>query len=238
MEGLPGSRNDINDLHSVIQQYEKEGTWVYEQHPFWCTGYTYWDLHSEAPDLFLHLSRSDLVVFKGDLNHRKLTYDCAAPASTPFDVAIGPMANAAGAPRVASLRTIKSDVVVGLGSEEDEVAEKLDQVEPGWKISGKYVRQLHQLGPWLLVLISIFRLLFSYLKVDQVKRSASLKHRPRRAYVLSPIQLHCVRHSILCMRLVSHKKHDQEEIPIGFTLIGCHGKRSRAHSKDMGFIEQ
>ena len=23
------------------KQYEKEGKWVYEQHPFWCTGYTY-----------------------------------------------------------------------------------------------------------------------------------------------------------------------------------------------------
>jgi Damage-control phosphatase ARMT1-like domain len=69
-----------------------------------------WDLHTEAPDLFLHLSHADLVVFKGDLNHRKLTYDCAAPASTPFDVAIGPMASSAGAPRVCSLRTIKVGV--------------------------------------------------------------------------------------------------------------------------------
>lgn len=112
---------------------------MYEQHPFWCTGYTFWDLHSEAPDLFLHLSRSDLVFFKGDLNHRKLTYDCAAPASTPFDVAIGPMASSAGAPKIASLRTIKSDVVVGLGDQGNEIAEKLDQTEPGWKISGKYV---------------------------------------------------------------------------------------------------
>ncbi|KIK07252.1 hypothetical protein K443DRAFT_87651 [Laccaria amethystina LaAM-08-1] len=120
------------------KQYEKEGKWVYEQHPFWCTGYTFWDLHSEAPDLFLHLSRSDLVIFKGDLNHRKLTYDCAAPASTPFEVAIGPMASAAGAPKVASLRTIKSDVVVGLGPDGDRIAEKLDQTEVGWKISGKY----------------------------------------------------------------------------------------------------
>jgi hypothetical protein len=85
----------------------------------------------------LHLSRSDLVFFKGDLNHRKLTYDCAAPASTPFDIAIGPMASAAGAPKVCSLRTIKSDVVVGL--ESDETAERLDKEEPGWKISGKYV---------------------------------------------------------------------------------------------------
>jgi damage-control phosphatase, subfamily III len=97
-------------------------------------------LHSEAPDLFLHLSRSDLVIFKGDLNHRKLTYDCAAPASTPFDVAIGPMANSAGAPKVCSLRTIKSDVVVGF--EDDELAERLDKEEPGWKISGKYVSWL------------------------------------------------------------------------------------------------
>jgi len=120
------------------KEYEKQGKWVYEQHPFWCTGFTYWDLHSEAPDLFLHLSKSDLVIFKGDLNHRKLTYDCAAPASTPFDVAIGPMASSAGAPKVCSLRTIKSDVVVGLGTNGDEVAEKLDKEEPGWKISGKY----------------------------------------------------------------------------------------------------
>ncbi len=47
------------------------------------------------------------------------------------------MASAAGAPKVCSLRTIKSDVVVGL--ESDETAEKLDKEEPGWKISGKYV---------------------------------------------------------------------------------------------------
>lgn len=57
---------------SVWQRYEEEGKWIYEQHPFWCTGYTFWDLHNEAPDLFLHLSKSNLVIFKGDLNHRKV----------------------------------------------------------------------------------------------------------------------------------------------------------------------
>jgi hypothetical protein len=129
-------RESLRRLGLRWKQYERDGKWVYEQHPFWCTGYTFWELHSEAPDLFLHLSRSDLVFFKGDLNHRKLTYDCAAPASTPFDIAIGSMASAAGAPKVCSLRTIKSDVVVGL--ESDETAEKLDKEEPGWKISGKY----------------------------------------------------------------------------------------------------
>lgn len=46
------------------------------------------------------------------------------------------MASAGGAPKVCSLRTIKSDVVVGLSS---GVGERLDEEEPGWKISGKYV---------------------------------------------------------------------------------------------------
>jgi hypothetical protein len=54
-------------------------------------------------------------------------------------VAIGPLASEAGAPPVCSLRTIKSDVVVGIPS---GVGEKLDEEEPGWKISGKYVSRL------------------------------------------------------------------------------------------------
>lgn len=50
------------------------------------------------------------------------------------------MASAPGAPPVCSMRTIKSDVVVGLGDKGDEIAAKLDKEEDGWKISGKYVR--------------------------------------------------------------------------------------------------
>jgi hypothetical protein len=117
------------------KQYEKEGKWQYRQHPFWCSGYTFYDLPTEAPDVFLDLHESNLVIFKGDLNHRKLTYDCHAPFDTPFNVAIGPMASHSGAPPVCSLRTVKSDVIVGLPK---GLGEKLDEEEPGWKISGKY----------------------------------------------------------------------------------------------------
>jgi hypothetical protein len=44
------------------------------------------------------------------------------------------MASEAGTPPICSLRTIKSDVVVGLPQ---GVAEKLDDNEAGWRISGK-----------------------------------------------------------------------------------------------------
>lgn len=52
------------------------------------------------------------------------------------------MASASGAPKVCSLRTIKSDVVIGLGKDGDTLGEKLDKEEDGWKISGKYVSVL------------------------------------------------------------------------------------------------
>lgn len=51
------------------------------------------------------------------------------------------------------MRTIKSDVVVGLGDGGDDIAEKLDQEEPGWKISGKYVSSL-RLGPVFAIYLS------------------------------------------------------------------------------------
>jgi damage-control phosphatase, subfamily III len=103
----------------------------------------------------MHMVHSHLRLEpKGDLNHRKLTYDCAAPASTPFDIAIGPMASSAGAPKICSMRTIKSDVVVGL--ESDELAEHLDKNEAGWRISGKYVSLLRRsLAPAHLMLMDL-----------------------------------------------------------------------------------
>lgn len=83
----------------------------------------------------------------GDLNHRKLTYDCQAPGHTPFDQAIGPLASEAGSPPVCSLRTIKSDVIVGLPQ---GVMEKLDKEEEGWRISGKYAVVLLRYVHWFL----------------------------------------------------------------------------------------
>lgn len=105
------------------------------------------------------------------------------------------MASKAGAPKVCSLRTIKSDVVVGL--EDDEIAEKLDQTEPGWKISGKYV------SPALRTLMlgvyadAMCRLSSWSRKVVPAKRSAStdsaaltcppLGHDPDSIPVLQPL---------------------------------------------------
>jgi hypothetical protein len=72
----------------------------------------------------------DLTILKGDLNYRRLVGDQLWPPTTPF---AGPAGYFPG-PLVA-LRTLKSDVVVGLGAE--QVA-ALDASGDDWRKSGRY----------------------------------------------------------------------------------------------------
>ncbi|KAG8830214.1 hypothetical protein FRC17_005172 [Serendipita sp. 399] len=91
------SHNYVKLLQKRLCDYRSAGKLVFEDHPFWSTGYTFWELPIQAPDLFRRLSRlhSRLVLFKGELNHRKLTYDderlSVSNSTVSFDKAIGPL---------------------------------------------------------------------------------------------------------------------------------------------------
>ncbi|KAG6837774.1 hypothetical protein H0H93_001701 [Arthromyces matolae] len=95
---------------------------------FWTSPWPYWNLEVQAPELFKTLTKSDLVIFKGDL---KLTGDVRWPAWTSFETAVGPLA---GSFPLLSLRTNKADVVVGV---EKEVAERLDMGSEKWRVDGR-----------------------------------------------------------------------------------------------------
>jgi hypothetical protein len=56
------------------------GVWRWEAHPFWCTPAPFCWMAAVAPDLYGDLAGSGLVVFKGDLNYRKLSHDCRCGA--------------------------------------------------------------------------------------------------------------------------------------------------------------
>ncbi|ORX81802.1 DUF89-domain-containing protein [Basidiobolus meristosporus CBS 931.73] len=125
----------LHDLAQRWAEYLKSGVWELQSHKFWTSPYAFYHIRSQAPDLYEGLCRSSLLLFKGDLNYRKLVYDCAWPTVTPFTTAIGPLATEQGFPALCALRTNKSDVIVGL---KEGQAEELEQVDADWMVSGKY----------------------------------------------------------------------------------------------------
>lgn len=101
---------------------------------FWTTQHPFGRLPIVEPALFEDLADADLVVYKGDLNYRKLTYDGTWPHSTPFSEALGPLAKKHDGQGVRTLvlRTAKADVCVGLKPGQDR------SFEEGWTRYGKY----------------------------------------------------------------------------------------------------
>ncbi|KAK4540966.1 hypothetical protein LTR36_008474 [Oleoguttula mirabilis] len=133
---------DLQALFGNWSTLYAEGQIVLRPNGFWTEGGSFWRLPATAPDLYADLKDSELVIFKGDLNYRKLTADAMWAATTPFAAALGPMGPGSGV-RVLALRTCKADVVVGLPEGEDE---RLKGMEGGggkdgprkWAWSGKW----------------------------------------------------------------------------------------------------
>ena len=97
-----------------------------KEHFFWNGPPHFTDLPLEIRE---HFSAADLVIFKGDANYRRLLSD---RSWEPFysmaeitDYFPGPLA---------VLRTMKSDVVVGLNKDQ---LESLETEDPEWKINGR-----------------------------------------------------------------------------------------------------
>lgn len=113
------------------QSYLKKGVWSYHDHPFWTQPHEFCDMAADAPDLYVTLQGADLVLFKGDLNYRKLTGDREWDPTVSFDTALRGFAPAP----LCSLRTLKANVQVGLQAGQGE---KLTSQDPDWMTSGKY----------------------------------------------------------------------------------------------------
>lgn len=119
------------------QSYAKEGVWSYHDHPFWTQPHEFCDMATDAPDLYATLQSADLVLFKGDLNYRKLTGDREWDHAVGFDSALRGFQPSP----LCSLRTLKANVQVGL---QPGQGMKLSAQDPNWMTSGKYaVVQFH-----------------------------------------------------------------------------------------------
>jgi len=133
-------KGDLKFLFSEWSELHTQGKFLLRPNRFWTTAASYWRLPSVAPRLFEDLRQSELVIFKGDLNYRKLTADAAWDPTTSFPKAIGELGKVGSGVRVLALRTCKADVVVGLGKGKDAELRSGDAEEKKrkWAWSGKW----------------------------------------------------------------------------------------------------
>ncbi|WAR18434.1 ARMT1-like protein, partial [Mya arenaria] len=103
----------------------EDGTWKLQVHDFWTTPFPYCEMKSRSPDLYEELSKSKLLIFKGDLNYRKLLSDLDWPTTTPFETSL----QGFGPSPLVSLRALKADLVTGL--QEGQV-EKVAAQDANW----------------------------------------------------------------------------------------------------------
>lgn len=122
----------VRSFGQRLQQYVDKGR--IELQPidfFWTSPYEFQAMQSVAPKLYENLSTSHLLIFKGDLNYRKLLADMNWPYDSRFVDVLGVFRPT----NLCTLRTVKADLICELP---DGKADELSQLDPMWMETGKY----------------------------------------------------------------------------------------------------
>ncbi|KAH9505943.1 hypothetical protein DERF_010706 [Dermatophagoides farinae] len=127
---------DLKRLNERFNENFRHRQWLIEEHDFWTLPHDYAQMPRVAPELyrdFCHESR--LILFKGDLNYRKLVGDRKWNIRTSFKQAIREFQPKSAA--ICTLRTIKADVVVGI-HDDPVIIERIKQFPSDWMEIGEY----------------------------------------------------------------------------------------------------
>ncbi|CAK9826417.1 Damage-control phosphatase ARMT1 [Anthophora retusa] len=132
LEYMKNSPNkDLQELATLSYDHLKNNIWTIENEQYWTGPYDFAEMKAQDPVLYAKLSEAKLAIFKGDLNYRKLLGDINWNYTTEFIRAL----RGFGPTNLLSLRTVKSDVCVGLLP---GVAEELFKKDENWMFTGQY----------------------------------------------------------------------------------------------------
>lgn len=128
---LNSKEKDMKYLGERWTKYVNNQIWTIVQDDFFTLPHDYSLMASTAPALYKQMQEAKVVIFKGDLNYRKLLGEKNWQPSTPCNVAL----QGFGPSKIVTLRTVKCQLICGL---EPGVAEALSVKDPEWETTGKY----------------------------------------------------------------------------------------------------
>ncbi|KAF1741665.1 hypothetical protein MXB_5693, partial [Myxobolus squamalis] len=120
-------------ISDLLKKYISEGLFLFVCDLSWNFSLQYSDLLEIWPSfkrIHSDFTQSKLVIFKGDLNYRRLTGELQWNLETPFRKTLK---NFVGIPLLA-LRMVKSDLVVGL---DPEIAKLTTEFAENWAQTGQ-----------------------------------------------------------------------------------------------------
>lgn len=125
----------LEHLTERWMQHYIDGSIMIRPNSFWTTAHPFTRLPTFAPSLLEDLQHSQLVIFKGDLNYRKLVGDATWPVTTSFEEALGSFAHKGV--KILALRTCKADVIVGITAQQQDTLDA-EFGRLAWRTNGKY----------------------------------------------------------------------------------------------------
>lgn len=103
------------------------GALVVRTHPFFCAPLPF---HDMPADLWTEFTGAAMTILKGDLNYRRLVGDQLWPPTAPFTETTSHFPSS-----VTALRTLKSDVIVGVDA---ATVTRLDSSGTPWRTNGRH----------------------------------------------------------------------------------------------------
>lgn len=127
-----GKSTAVNSFGKRLQQYiENDRIELYPTTWFWSSPYEFQAMETIAPKLYATLSTSHLLIFKGDLNYRKLLADFNWPYNSRFTDVLGVFRPT----NLCTLRTVKADLICELPEGKEY---ELEQIDKMWMETGQF----------------------------------------------------------------------------------------------------
>ena len=118
---------EVRQLAERVANYIQDRRLEIVDDYFWTSPTYFWDMPEY---IYRELSASDLVIFKGDANYRRLTGDLYWPPTTPFEDVVHYFPTP-----LLALRVLKAELALGLTPAQ---VKRLDNLDPDWKFNGQW----------------------------------------------------------------------------------------------------